>query len=199
MSKRNIRIAAALLLALLPAAPALAGWKLTGHGTAVAVAKGTLKVTPGEEWNRGSARPIPKGELWTLDGVTLNQLYFVSGLVPGETLYRDGLKKDRPLPRMVGAMQLTDIPEFFESSNRLVLNTSVFQVTATEPTRFGGHDGVRFRYEYAIQNSTLTVKGEAVATIADNKLYLISFAAPSLFYFDRDRAKAEAIMASATF
>lgn len=192
-------VAGALTLAVLPAGPALAGWKLMNQGAPVTVAKGTLRVTPSESWNRTSARPIPRGELWTLDGALLNELYLVSGLLPGETLYRDTAKKERPLPKLAAVMQLTDIPEFFESSNRLALNTSVFQITGAEPARFGGHDGVKFAFEYALPGSTLTRKGIAVATIASGKLYLISFIAPSLFYFDRDRAKAEAIMASATF
>lgn len=200
MMRKHICLAlGALALATLPAGPAVAGWKLMSPGAAVVVAKGTLRVTPGEAWNRSSVRPIPKSELWTLDGALLNELYFVSDLLPGETLYRDAAKKDRPLPKLGGAMQLTDIPEFFESSNRVALNTSVFQVTGAQPAQVGGHDGIRFTFEYAVPDSALTRKGVAVATIVQGKLYLISFVAPSVFYFDRDRPKAEAIMASASF
>lgn len=199
MKKPIYLVAISLALTALPTGPALAGWKLMKQGAPVAVAKGTLRVTPHEDWNRTSARPIPKGELWTIDGALLNELYFVSGLLPGETLYRDAAKKERPLPKLGVATQLTDIPEFFESSNRLVLDTSVFQITGIQPARLGGHDGIRFTFEYAVPGSTLARKGVAVATVSAGKLYLISFVAPSLFYFDRDRAKAEAIMASATF
>lgn len=197
--KKPIYLAAgALALAALPAAPALAGWKLMSQGAPVTVAKGTLRVTPAENWNRTSVRPIPKGEVWTIDGVTLNELYFVSALLPGETLYRDSAKKERPLPKLAATMQLTDIPEFFESSNRLAMNTSVFQITGTEPAHLGGQAAVKFSFEYALAGTTLTRKGVAVGTMVSGRLYLISFIAPSLFYFDRDRAKAEAIMASAT-
>lgn len=190
-------VVGALLLAAVPASPALAGWKLARHSAATTVAKSRLAVTPAEDWNRWSARPIKKSEVWTLDGTALNHLYFVSGLIPGETLYRDVAKKERPLPKMGANMQLTDIPDFVENSIRMSLQTSVFRVTNAEPAPFLGRDGVRFTYEYAVEGSPLVNKGLAVGTIAGNQLHLIAFSAPGVYYFDRDRAKAEAIMASA--
>jgi len=57
-------------------------------------------VTPSEDWNRNTDRPIKKGEVWTLDGAVLNELYFVSGLAAGETLFRDLDKKENPLPKL---------------------------------------------------------------------------------------------------
>lgn len=189
----------ALLMAAVPAAPALAGWKLARQATATTVAKGRMVVTPAEGWNRWSFRPIKKSEVWTLDGVALNELYFVSGLMPGETLYRNLAKRDRPLPAMTTGMQLTDIPDFVESSIRVALKTSIFRVTNVEPVRFAGANGVRFMYEYAVEDSPLLHKGIASGTIVSNQLYLIAFNAPGVFYFDRDRPKAEAVMASARF
>lgn len=196
MKPIGLLVAAAVLAAAI-ASPALAGWKLVPHAQPIAVAKGTLTVTPGEDWNRQSSRPIPKGELWTLDGLGLNELYFVSGLIPGETIYKDTKKKDRPLPQFRAGAQLTDIPELFESSNRVVLNTSMFQITGVEPTTLGGQPGVKFAYEYAVEGSPLTRKGIAAGTISAGKLYLISFTAPSIHYFERDKARVEALMASA--
>lgn len=197
--RRTVFCAIALALATLPAAPALAGWKLATHGVATTVAKSSLRVTPGRDWNRWSRRPIRNSEIWTLDGAALNELYFVSGLAAGGTLYKDADRKNNPLPKMGSALQLTEIPEFFESSNRVALATSVFQITSTEPMQFGGNPGVRFTYEYAVKDSTLMQKGVAAGTIANGKLYLISFTAPALYYFDRDRAEAEAIMNSVAF
>ena len=187
----------ALLLAALPASPAFAGWKLARQATATTVAKGRLAVTPAEGWNRWSFRPIKKSEVWTLDGVALNELYFVSGLIPGEPLYRDIAKKERPLPKMGAGMQLTDIPDFVENSMRVSLKTSVFRMTNVEPARFAGHDGVRFTYEYAVEESPLIRKGMASGTIIGGQLHLIAFTAPATYYFDRDRAKIETILASA--
>jgi hypothetical protein len=98
---------------------------------------------------------------------------------------------------MAAGMQLTDSPDFVESSMRVALKTSVFRVTNVEPARFAGRAGVRFVYEYAVEDSPLIRKGVASGTVAGNQLYLITFTAPGVFYFDRDRPKAEAIMTSA--
>ncbi|MFM5930324.1 MAG: hypothetical protein ACKOPQ_05405 [Novosphingobium sp.] len=195
--KRFTGIALAAALALAPAGQAFAGWKLVKPATPTAVAKSTFTVSSGEEWNRNSYRPIKKSELWTLDGLALNEVYFVSGLIAGEPLYREVDKKNKPLPKMAKAMQLTDIPEFFESSQRVALNTSLFELTGTEPVKFAGNDGVRFTFEYAVQGNPMRYKGMAQAALVKGQLYLISYIAPSIYYFDRDRAKAEAIMASA--
>lgn len=196
--KFGLKIAAAVLLATMTAVPAQAGWKLVEASKPAVVAKSTMKATAAEPWNRWSYRPIKKSEVWTLDGINLNELYFVTGLIPGEPIYREANKKDNPLPKFRTGMQLTDIPELFESSNRVVLGVSSFTISGVEPFKFGGNDGIKFSYEYALSNSALTRKGVAVGTIVQNKLHLISFTAPSLHYFDRDRAKAEAIMASVT-
>lgn len=197
--KRFAMMALAVSAFALSAGPALAGWKTAPHGVATAVAKGTLTVTPGDDWNRSSRQPIKKGEIWTLDGETLNELFFVSGLVAGETLLKDIDKKNRPLPKMAASMGLTDIPEFFESTWRIGLNTSLFETVNVSAAQMGGHDAVRFRYRYSVQGQNLVRTGEALGTVVGGKLYLINFVGPSIFYFDRDIAKAQAVMASARF
>ncbi len=191
------RIAIAAALATLPLSQAHAGWKLVPQAQPVKVAKSTLTVTPGEEWNRSSHRASAKGETWSLDGPGVNELYFLAGLAPGETFYKDLHKKDRPMPLMGKAMQLTDIPEFFESSVRVSYNTSLFQTTGVEPATFLGNAGVRFTYELAIDGNPMKYKGIAQAALVKGQLYLISFTAPSIYFFDRDGAKARVIMDSA--
>lgn len=193
---RGTLIGLAGLLFVATATPAAAKWSLVTGGSN-AKAAGTISVTPGEEWNRNSKKPIKKGEVWTLDGVNLNELYFVSALAPGETLFKDIDKKNRPLPKLSASAVLTDIPEFFESSARISLNTSLFEITNIGPTKLGGNDAVKFTYNYSVTGESLTRKGVAVGTLVRGQLYLINFAAPSIHFYDRDAPKAEAIMASA--
>lgn len=197
MKKLTAAVLAAALVAV-PVTPALAGWKLIDRGEATKVAKSNLAVTPGEDWNRWSSRPIKTSEVWTLDGVSLNELYFVGGLPSGKALYREVNKKERPLPKLSSSMDLTEIPNFVESSIRVAHNTSVFEMTSVEPTTFGGSPAVRFTYSYAVEGSPLKRRGLGVGTMKNGSLYLITFVAPELFYFDRDLPKVEAIIASAT-
>lgn len=156
------------------------------HDVAVAVAKGKMTVTPSKDWNRWSARPSDKGELWTRDGFSLNELSFFAGITNGEPIYRELNKRDQPLPKFKSDMLPTDLADLFETSNRIVLQTPLFKVDHIEPAKLGGHDGVRFTYHYALESDQLDRKGEGVAANIDGKLYLVNFVAPEIHYFDRD-------------
>lgn len=193
MTRKSIFTAVAIAAGLV-ATPALAGWKLVPAGLPIAVAKSSMTVTPGEDWNRWSARPIKTSEVWTLDGTSLNELYFVAALPEGKTLFRDVAKKDRPLPKFSKAMLLPDVVEFFESSTRTALSTSLFEVDKVEPDKMSGHDAVRFTFTYAVEGDQLPRKGIAKAAVVKGQLYLVSFVAPSIHYFDRDAAKVNKLL-----
>jgi hypothetical protein len=47
-------------------------------------------------------------------------------------------------------------------------------------------------------NEEVRRKGEAVAAIVDGKLYMITFEAPDVFYFQRDQPAYRAIVTAAT-
>jgi len=176
------------------AAPAVAGWSMMAGSQPVAVAKSSLKVTPQTAWNRWSHRPSKRGETWTQDGVSLNELNFFAGVVPGEPLYKQRDKKDEPLPKFDARMTAPEIVQMFEASNRIQLRTSLFEIDNVEPAKLAGHDGVSFRYHYVVQDEEVRRKGEARAAIVGGKLYLISFAAPAIHYYDTGIAEARAMM-----
>jgi hypothetical protein len=175
-------LAAALVASL--AVPAFADWAVMSADTSVKVAKGTMSVKPGSDWNRSSARPSKRSEAWTRDGINLNELTFYGGINDGETFFRSWWSGGERVPRFKKDMLPTDIAELFEASNRQVLQTPVFQMGKIEPAKLGSHDGVRFGYTYAAQNEDIERRGEATAAIVEGRLYLVNFIAPSLHYFD---------------
>lgn len=185
-------VAAAALLACSSAA--VAGWKVMPNGAAVAVAKSSLTITPKSDGNRWSRRPSAKGEIWTLDGVALNELSFFAGVVSGESLFKERNKKDKPLPKFNANMLAPDIAQMFESSLRIVLETSLFQIDSVEPAKLAGNEGVRFTYHYTVQADEVRRMGEARAAIIKGKLYLINFAAPEIHYYDAGIEEARVIM-----
>jgi hypothetical protein len=184
---------------ILVSSPAWAGWKLIEHDEQVKVAKGKLRVTPGEDWNRWSSRPVKRSEVWTLDGTALNEVYFISGLVAGDTLFRDRDKKNNPLPTLEKSMLLTDIPDFYESSSRIALQTSLFEIDQVEPATLAGQPAIRFTFNYGMQDSPVIRNGMAVASLVDGELHMIAFVAPEIHYFDRDLPKVQALIDSAIF
>ncbi len=175
--------------------PAAADWALVPKDSPVAVAQGRMTVTPSDNWNRWSSRPS-KGEIWTRDGIALNELSFFAQIADGEPLYRERDGKNLPLPKFRSDMLPTDLVELFETSNRILMQTSLFEIVTVEPATLGGNDAVRFSYDYVVQGDELSRKGEAVAANIGGKLYLVNFVAPSMHYFDRDIAKFRALVAS---
>jgi hypothetical protein len=190
-----MKAAVCAVLVLAWVSPSHAGWTLMAKDKAITVANSNMTVTPDRDWSRWTARPSEKGEIWTLDGLSLNELSFFGKISNGETLYRERDSRNMPLPKFKGEMLPTDIVDFFESSNRIVLQTTIFAVDKIEPAKLGGYDAVRFSYHYTVESDQLNRKGEAIAANVNGKLYLVNFAAPEIHYFDRDIASFRVLVA----
>lgn len=182
----------------LTAAPA-AAWKLIKPATPVAVAKKSMTVTPGIEWNQSEIfKPSQYGEMWTLDGMQLNDITFFGAVPHGKPMVREVDKKKAPLPKFDKTMLLVDIPAMYETTVRAYLGTSLFSIDKSYPAKMGGHDAIHFEFSRSTSDN-LARKGEGRATIVDGKLYMIVWDAAKLHYFDKDIAEARRIMDSATF
>lgn len=173
-------LVAAHLLLVATAAPA---HKLRLRGEAVAVAGSTVTVTPSRDWNTLSRKVGKNTETWTVDGEQLNDVTFFAGIPAGMPLVRERSKKRDPLPKFTKTTLLVEIPELLEGTYRTYKNSGSFRLLSSEPARFLGKDGVSFAYEF-IDVDELTRRGEALAAIIDDKLYMITFEAPRLNYFD---------------
>lgn len=189
-------LALAALMALALHAPAIAH-KLRAKGEVVAVADSNLRVTPSRDWNRLSEDPGKNAETWTLDGGQLNDLTFFAAIEPGKPLVRERHKKRAPLPKFQKSTLLAELPELLEGTYRTAKNIGAFQLTGAEPAKFLGQSGVTFTYQYTDED-LITRKGEAIAAIVGGKLYMISFDAPRLHYFDKAIGDARAVVATAT-
>lgn len=177
---------------------ASAGNKLIPQGAAVSVAQSPLTITPDREWNKMGARPGRKSETWTIDGDGLNDVTFYGGIENDGTLFKDVDKKSRPLPHFSSSMLLTDLPALFENSYSIALNTQLMKITSVEPTEFLGHKGVQFSFTFSRFDEEVRRKGEASAAVIDGKLYMITFEAPDVLYYERDLPAYRAILATAT-
>jgi hypothetical protein len=182
---------------LLVAAPAIAGFKLMPAGVPVAVAKSGLTVKPSVPWNKLGARIGRQAESWTLDGLSLNDVTFYGGIVNDTTLFKEVDKTRRPLPRFSSTMLAPDIAQLFEGSYRVAVGTSLMSIDSMEPATFAGQQGFRFTYSFTVQNEEVKRLGEARGAIIGGKLYLITYEAPKIHYFDRDVAAFRALADSA--
>ena len=191
---RALMIAAALLAM---SSPAAASFKLMSAGKPAQVGKSTLTVTPPRDWNRLRQRVGRNAESWTLDGLSLNDATFYGGIEDGRTLFRQADKKNRPLPRFSATMLMTDVAAMFEQSYRIAGGTSLFTIARMEPADFAGRPGFRFAYEFTQAADEVRRKGEAIGAIVGGRLYMATFEAPVIHYYDRDIAAFRALAATA--
>ncbi len=175
--------------------PAIAH-KLRSKGEAVTVADSNLTVTPSRDWNRLSENAGKNTETWTLDGEQLNDLTFFGGIEAGKPLVKERHKKRDPLPKFQKSTLLAELPELLEGTYRTQKGIGAFQITSTAPTKFLSQNGVIFGYEYTDEDQ-ITRKGEATAAIVGGKLYMVSFDAPRLHYFDKTIGDVRALIATA--
>jgi hypothetical protein len=154
------------------------------EGKSTKIADSAMTVTPPRDWNKLGVRPGKFAETWTLDGEQLNDVTFYGGVEPGRPLVRERDKKLEPLPKFTDGMLLIEIPELVQGTYRAYKQISKFEVTNTTPGTFLGKDGVKFTYQY-LDADELPRKGEARAVIIDKKLFMVTFDAPRLHYFDR--------------
>jgi hypothetical protein len=190
--------AALLALCLALPAPAVAANSLITPGTTVSVAKSPLTVTADREWNRLGRRGRLTAERWTIDGLLLNELVFYGGIANDMSLYGKLRKTDPPVPVFKATMLITDIPAMFESTYRLAAGVTIMSIDRMEPVKFAGNQGIRFTYDCTLKDDDVPRKGEVYAAIVDGRLYMITFEAPALHFFDAAIASARAVVASAT-
>jgi hypothetical protein len=195
MFHRSIR--AILGLAMMAAFTATAqAHKLRLKGEAVTVAASSLTITPARDWNSLSRKIGKNTESWTLDGDQLNDVTFFGGIAAGSPLVKELSKKRAPLPKFTRTTLLVEVPELLEGTYRSYKESGSFQLLSTEPGPFLGRDGVSFTYEYTDKDE-LVRKGEARATIIDGHLYMMTFDAPRLNYFDKLAGDFRALAGSA--
>ncbi|MDF0489517.1 hypothetical protein PX554_15375 [Sphingomonas sp. H39-1-10] len=197
MTLRKAAPVLALTALLLSGAPAHAGNTLIAKAQAVAVAKSALTITPDREWNKMGARPGRNSETWTLDGDGLNDVTFYGGIETDRTLFREVNRRVKPLPRFSATMLLTDIPALLENSYLIALATPLMTIESVAPCTFAGAKGVTFTYRFTRPDEEVRRKGEGYAAIIAGKLYMATFEAPDIYYYDRDIAGFRALAASA--
>lgn len=183
MNTANVIKISLLPLALAMTPASAEAHKLREKAQTVEVAEG-FSVTPTRDWNRLNGNRGKGTETWTLDGEQLNELTFYGGIEPGRALLRERDRKTDPLPKFETNTLAVEIPELLESTYRTAKGTSAFEVTALEPGSFLGAVGVSFSYQY-VDGEHLVRKGEAKAAVIGGKLFMMTFEAPRLFYFDQ--------------
>jgi hypothetical protein len=194
---RTLSIALSLVAAG-AAGPVIAN-SLVSPGPQPKVARSTISVSPDGEWNRLSLKAGKNVETWTVDGPELNKVTFYGGIAVGQPLFRAADKKNHPLPLVTPNMLITDIPTLLETSYRSQFNASQINIDSQEPAVVSGHKGISFTYSYVRQDDEVQRKGEAVGAMVGSRLFLVTYEAPAIHFFDKDLKRFRQVVGTLKF
>jgi len=168
-------------------------------------------VKPQIEWSSTSGEKL---EMWTVDGPSLEALFFVNGLTDGDTLFRSSKDEQKQVTYREG-MTPTDVVEFvvasLESADRAAtlaavnagttmlredqMGAAMVEASNLRPTQFGHLPGFRFDLSF-LSPEGLERDGLVVGTTSGTELYLIIYLGARTHYFPKYKAQVEEIIAS---
>jgi hypothetical protein len=162
--------------------------------------KEALTLTTTSAWNRFELQfPLSvapgASEVWTQDGITLDALAFFVGIEQGKTLGAAIPGAGKKLPQFRSTMTPGEIVELYEQM--VTQDGSTFALKRVAPGRFGGQPGFRFEHTITRKSDNVLLKGVAQGAVVKDKLYLVAFTAPAIYYFDRHAPQVEPLLASA--
>ena len=141
------------------------------------------------EWNRspGAVRS------WTVDGLALQSLVFVSGIGDGDRLF-PAIPEDqgRAFRR---AMRSSDLAELIVESYALISGAVAIQIDNLRPADFGPWEGFRFDMQYA-SATDLGERAIVLGAVVDDRLHVILYRGARHHYFDKYLPQVEELLAS---
>ena len=177
---------------------------LTGCASVVKVGPGEtvvgnkLAVIIDTAWNQLNGPVAQQGSstLWTVDGITIDNLRFYPGLKDGELLAANApqSKDARPLA-FKAAMRPDEIVALYQGLYSR--DGSSFTLDKMEPAEFVGSKGFRFQYTVVRKVDEVKLSGVAWVAVRDGQLYAMTYTAPRLAFFPRHAAQVEQIAKSA--
>lgn len=187
---RSLLLAAAIVLA----SCASPGGRLVGAGSRVTVFD--LQVDTSLDWARIRRSRI---ELWTIDGLPLNEFVVVSRVRPGEHVFLAAReRKRRPDgPWYRQGMRPDEIRDVILDGLRQQGWTNV-SATNLRPARFGSVTGLRFDARLTHQNGLL-YQATFGAAEHGGRLTHFFWTAPSEYYYGRDIAAVNHMLDTARF
>jgi glutamine cyclotransferase len=158
--------------------------------------KDRMTVTVPKPWNRYGSLTSSLSEMWTADGLPLDNLWFYAGVPDGETLRRTHASSDKRLPKFQAAMTPVEVVEMVEGY--ATLDGSTFRLERLSALTLAGGPGFRFDFRTLRKGDEVELRGTGFGTIRDGKLYMVLFTAPATFYFAKSVAQVESIAGSMT-
>jgi hypothetical protein len=144
-------------------------------------------------WNHVSIPGTGPAQLWTMEGVPVDQLLVYSGVKNGELIHAAGSGTQKNFT-FRSSMQPDEIVAMFEGM--LTRDGSQFKLVKLEPATFGGK-GFRFEYSIVRRVDNAQLSGVGFGVVNKGELFALLYHAPRLASFPRHQPRVEQIARSA--
>lgn len=186
-----------LTLALATAALLAAGCAQVSHvATGDVTLRERLTVSVDRAWNQFESGLGDGTPTWTQDGITVDALRFYVALKDGALIAPTPSqpKGQKPLAFKAG-MGTSEIVGLFEGLYSR--GGSTFTLDKVEPAPFAGQPGFRFEWSGIRQGDEVRLRGIGWGAVRNGELFVITYTAPRLAFFQRHLPSAQAIAKSA--
>lgn len=154
-----------------------------------------LTVTLHGAWNHLDAPGLGPAQVWTMEGMPVDQLLLYSGLKDGQAVHATGGGSQGKTFSFRATMQPDEIVAMFEGM--LTRDGSRFALTRLAPMTFAGTRGFRFDYTLTRKIDNVQLSGIGWGAVDKGELYALIYTAPRMVFFERHRQGAEQIAMSA--
>lgn len=144
-------------------------------------------------WNHLDFPAVKPAEVWTMEGVTVDELLIYSGIRDGQVIHPEGPVSGKEVRKFAfrSSMQAEEVVSLFEGA--FTRDGSSFRLVRLEPYPFGGRKGYRFDYELIRKVDNVQQLGMGFGAIDNGELFALVYQAPRLTFFPRHKARVEAM------
>ncbi len=162
------------------------------------VSKGKVSVTTTIPWNKVPKMPgaLAEEERWTLNGLPLDSVTFISGVEEGKKIAKQRKKEDRQIPPFSATMTPPELVSLIETYYAIA-GAINYQTTGVAPAEFLGGSGMQIDYQFTGADDVKR-KGRTMLVVVTDKLYLMSALGAELHYYDAILPEFELMARSAT-
>ena len=143
-------------------------------------------------WNR--IRTTGPAQLWTMEGMPLDDLFVYSGIKDGEAIHEVRSGSTKPFV-FHSAMQPDEIISLFEGM--LTRDGSTFQLTKSEPATFAGVKGYHFEFKLVRKVDGVELAGLGYGAVSNGELFSIVYVAARMTFFAMHKESVENIVRGA--
>ena len=153
-----------------------------------------ISVQPQVMWAKPTGIGVSDA-VWTIDGFGLNELHFLLGRKPGDTMFTVSSSRKQDFPQVKKSMLPNDTMELMVNSLTRLGNNQV-RASGLSPAAFGEPNaGFRFDLNY-VNADGLEMRGMALGAQRNDTVDVLLFIAPGEFYFDKLRATVDRLFLS---